>query len=516
MKWRLSTVSNTEDTKQESIVIVCLFVIFTIAFLIAGFSGYAWEILTRMYFSFNLVILSIILAVTAGAVMTYSFVSFSQNHEVRHLMFLVMSANIVVWIVLFLLSHPSSSDWSTYFSDYNRNRTLAMTFVMVVIPTIILGSFTGEMKPSRPSVLLLIVWGGLIMPIVSLVLFLSPNALFNMVTAEGEGGIQGLTPVGAALSMGYILSQIIALPRMVQVWRREKTSTNLALMIALALWIIGTVFIIVLWNPLQIAELLWIASITTGFFIIAVALFMTSIIHPHRFLEQQVLQRTKELNQSMLESEFYLRMWTHKMGNLLQGMITYLDILEYVEQHSEDDTKTRSAARGLSQEASIVNLQVNQLTRIKEQLDKPLYPVRVLPSIVKGIEANNELIGNKKFSMETNLPEDISVTADGFLPLVFQSLFSFHAHHCKEENINFRIISDSTNDQCIISITGIGEPIPEEYKQFMMGSQDLNSIALSLDLFTVNLLLTRYHATIDCVCDQTKPENTYILTFPEN
>ena len=66
-----------------------------------------------------------------------------------------------------------------------------MTFVMVVIPTIILGSFTGEMKPSRPSVLLLIVWGGLIMPIVSLVLFLSPNALFNMVTAEGEGGIQG-------------------------------------------------------------------------------------------------------------------------------------------------------------------------------------------------------------------------------------------------------------------------------------------------------------------------------------
>ncbi len=504
--------SSIDDTKQESIVITCLFVVFTIAFFVAGFSGYAWEILTRTYFSFNLIILSIILAVTAGVVMTYSFVSFSQNHEVRHLMFLVMSANIVLWIILFLLSHPSSVDWSTYFSQRDRNRTLAMALVMIVIPTIILGSFTGEMKPSRPSVLLLILWGGIIMPIMSLVLFLSPEPLFTMVNLDG--GIQGLTPIGAALSMGYLVSQIIALPRMIQVWWKDKTSTNLSLMLALALWTMGTVFIIVLWNPLQIAELLWITSIITGFLIIAVALFMTAIIHPHRILEQQVRQRTKELNQSMHESEFYLKMWTHKMGNLLQGMITYLDILEHAEQHSEEDRNTRKAARNLSQEARIVNLQVSQLTRIKEQLNEPLFPVRIAPTVKKAVKASNDLIDQDKFSVDMNIPDDISVKADGFLPLVFQSFFSFHAKNCKNDIIKFRIILNSSEERHNLSITGFGNQIPQEYCHFMEGNQDLTSIALNLDLFTAKLLLTRYDATIQCKRNENTSENSYVLSFP--
>lgn len=179
----------------ENKVVVILFAIIALGFLVSGVSGSAWQILTLTDFNFYLVILSIVLAVTAGALLTYSFVSFFQSREVKHLMLLVMSVNIVIWIILFLLSHPSSIDWSINFANRDRNRTLAMALVLIVIPTIILGSFTGEMKPSRPSVFLLILWGAIILPILSLFLFFSPDPLFIMVTS---GGIQGLTPIGAA------------------------------------------------------------------------------------------------------------------------------------------------------------------------------------------------------------------------------------------------------------------------------------------------------------------------------
>ena len=94
----------------ENNIVVFLFSLISLGFLISGVSGSAWEILTITDFNFLLVIFSIALAVTAGAVLTYSFVSFFQNREVKHLMLIVMSANIVLWIILFLLSHPSSID----------------------------------------------------------------------------------------------------------------------------------------------------------------------------------------------------------------------------------------------------------------------------------------------------------------------------------------------------------------------------------------------------------------------
>ena len=506
-------VKKDEGTKRENQIITLLFVIISFSFLFAGVSGSAWQILTIPDFSFTLVILSIALAVTAGAVLTYSFVSFSQNREVRHLMFLVMSANILLWIILYLLSHPSSVDWSPYFSDRDRNRTLAMAFVLVVIPTIVLGSFTGEMKPSRPSVFLLILWGVIILPITSLVLFFSPNPLFIMVTSEG--GIQGLTPIGAGISLGYLISQIIVLPWLIHRCRKTRNSTDLSLMLALILWIIGTIFIIILWNPLQSAELLWVSSIIAGFLLIGMSQFMNAIINPHRFLTQKVQQRTRELNYSISESEFFLKMWSHKMGNLLQGMITYLDILEYAAQHSEEDKDTRVAARNLSHEATNVNLQVSQLTRIKEYMDEPLIQTDVVSALEKAIDATEQLIGEESFSVQISEMADFSITADDFLPLVFQSLFIFYAKNKNDDKIQFTITMNSEETRQVINITSGGEPIPDELREFMEGGQNIEKVVLDLNLFTVKLLLTRYNATIKCNRDADTLENSCILMFPK-
>ena len=498
----------------ENWTVAILFILISLGFLISGLSGSAWQILSMTDFNFYLVILSFALSLTAGALLTYSFISFFQSSEVKHLMFFVMSINIIIWIILFLLSHPSSADWSIYFSNRDRNRTLAMAFVLIVIPTILLGSFTGEMKPSRPSVLLLILWGAFVLPIFSLILFFSPNPLFIIVTSEG--GIQGLTPIGTFISMAYLISQIVTLPWIGYKWRKVRTATNLSLMLAVVLWIIGTIFIIILWNPLQVAELLWVVSIISGFLLIAISQFMSAIIHPHRFLEKQVQQRTRELNQSIREGDLLRKMWTHKMGNLLQGLITYLDILEHAQQNSEDDSKTRTVARNLSREATLVNLQVSQLTRIKEHLRDAVYPVNVIPLLEEAIESAKQIIGEDNFSVEFNKPEDYSVIADGFLPLVFQSLFSFHAKRRNDDTIKFTITLNSEEHHQIISITSYGKEIPLDLRNFIESEQDIEATAFDLNLSTAKLLLSRYNATAKCDRNEATSQNSCKLIFPGN
>ncbi|MHA2024972.1 MAG: hypothetical protein ACW98U_03630, partial [Candidatus Thorarchaeota archaeon] len=303
-----------QGSHWEDRIVLFLFVITVVSMLTAGLTGIAWNILGLLEFSFWLVVMTFLLIISAVSVLTYSFVSFTQSREVRHLMLLLMSANIMIWAFLFLLSHPSSINWSVLFSEKNRNRTLVIAFVLIVIPTILLGSFRGEVKTSRPSVLSMIIWGAVIMPITSLALFFSRDPLFILVTSDG-GGIEGLTPTGVILSIGFMFSQILALPRIIQQWWKTRNTLDLSLMLAMSIWLMGALFGMIAWDPLQVAEILWMGSIIGGFFLIAVVQFVTSILHPHRNLEQLVSLRTKELNLSNQESEFYLKMWTHKIGN---------------------------------------------------------------------------------------------------------------------------------------------------------------------------------------------------------
>lgn len=513
VRW-VTIVTEVQKSPWESQVVLILFVLFISGFAIAGISGLAWNILSLNEFSLRFVILSFLLVVSAGAVLTYSFVSFSQNREIRHLMLLLMSANIILWTFLFLLSHPSSANWSVFFSDKDRNRTLAMALVLIIIPSILLGSFTGELKPSRPSVFLLVTWGAIIMPSISLWLFFSNDPLFTMVTSEG--GIEGLTVIGGIISLGYLISQIIALPPLFHKWRKTRNSIDLSLMLALILWIIGTIFIIILWDPLQVAELVWMATIITGFILIAAVQFVTSIIHPHKILESQVFQRTQELNQSKRESDFYLSMWTHKLGNFLQGLVIYLDILEHASQNSKDDRKTRVVARDLSSEAMIVNRQVIDLMRIRERQHQVLWPVNLLQVLKEAVNSAEQMIGTENFSVEYVNLQDHTVMADNFLPLVFQSLMSFHHKNRIEDRPKFIISMETYDDSIDIIFKSHGEDVHQELKDFMESGENMNKIALDLDFFTIKLLTTRYHASIRCERNEDASENLCILGFSKH
>ncbi|MFX1606627.1 MAG: hypothetical protein ACFFDD_12060 [Promethearchaeota archaeon] len=501
-----------ESPRWVKVIVAVLFILLTALFVITAFSGTAWIIIDLATFSFWLTILTIGLAVSAMAVSTYSFVAYVQSREIRHLMLILLGVDIVLWSFLFLITHPSSELWAGVISDRDRNRTFGMALVLAVVPSILLGSFAGEIKPKKSIKNLLVIWGALIIPLINLWLFLSPEPVFIMVSEIG--GVEGLTLIGGVISIGYLASQIIALLRFLYKWWKTRNIFDLTLLLALGLWTIGTGFIIVLWNPLQIAELLWMASVISGFLLIGSVQFITSILEPHRFLERLVTQRTRELRISKQESEFYLNMWTHKMGNLLQAMITYLDILELAAQNSEDDTKTRAAASDLTREAAMVNQQVVQLTRIKESLHQTLWPVNLPEAVEDAIKSAKKLLGEDAFTSEIIHQGPLTVRGDNLLPLAFHSVIAFQVKNRLDELPHIKVSVADDDSPRSIELRCRGKPVPQGLRTFIEGEELRGQIALDLDLFTIKLLMNRYGAKVRFGRDESTEENLYNFTFP--
>ncbi len=501
----------TLENRLTRWAVLVLFLVTLIFFTYMYVSGIAWNILEPPEFSFWLTILTIILTLSAGTVATYSFVSFSQFKEMRSLMLLLLGANLVLWAFLYLMTHPASAEWAVTFSDRDRNRTLGMALVLIIVPCIILGSFSGDVKPNRPSVALLLAWGGMLMPIISLWLFFSEEPVFLMTSPEG--GIEGLTIEGMIISFGFLISQIIAGLRLIQKWRETQDMLDFALLLAILVWITGTFFIIILWDPLQVAELMWVGSIILGMLQISVVQFMTSIIEPHRTLEEIVKVRTEELDLSKQESEFYLNLWTHKMGNLLQGLITYLDLLENVASQSKEDINTRGAARDLSREAILVNHQVLQLSRIKERLQEELYIVEVVDAIQQAIKTAKEHLGPGAFKIEMDDKGPCTIFADDLLELVFLSTILFHMRSISSEPLELSINVRNDDDICSVAVISDGLNISKNVSAYLQGNIIIGDLSLDLDLFTMKLLMSRYDGWIECFRDETRNRTHCILKF---
>ncbi len=474
-------------------------------------TGSAWNILDVHEFSFWLIFGCFALAIAAGGIAVYSFVSFVINKELRNLMLLLLGINMIIWTFLWLVTHPASIEWAPGFSNRDRNRTLALTLVLIIVPTILMSSFKGKIRITRKKLIPIIGWSAIILPLIDLLLVLTPEPLFIMTSSEG--GIEGLTIEGMILSMSYLISQIISVLWFARRWLKTRDSLDFTLLLSVSIWIVGTIFIIVLWNPLQIAELLWLATIISGFVFIGLEQFITSILNPHQFLESVIEQRNKELVASYEESEYYLNMWTHKMGNLLQSVVSFLDILEYAEQNSEKDQATRQYARTISHEATLVNHQVSQLARIKDNLHQQLKLVVLSEEILKAANDATRLLGDEVFSIEMSNETKLSIKADDLLDLVFLSMVIFKVKSSPIEKVRISISADTIDDMVRVICRSIGNPLPKEVQDMLQKYELKGDVAFDLDLFTMKLLLNRYNGTIQYTHDELARENIFILTF---
>ena len=499
------------ERDRTGIVLIVLSLIYTVAIFSIYTDDFIWRILPPESFVVWLSFLIALLGAAGGTVATYSFLYYSQQKNARDLLCCLMTFDVVVIAFLFLLSHPVFQILGPFFNR-ERNRTLITALGFVLTPGVLIGSFAGERKLSKLEFRFIFILWIVIAPILYTWFFLSPEPVFSV--TNPEGGLLGMTAIGWVNTIIVGVSAFGSLVRYSLEWYQKRDRELLGWTLALIFWIFSFIIYAVLSNPLQIAELVWIGSLFCGFSLVALSMAMSSIIEPHQALESLVNQRTVELIEARQESEFYLRLWTHKMGNLLQGLISYLQLIEDRLESGESIADIQTSAMEIGREAVLVNRQVAKLYQIKESLESKLWPVALNEIIMRSVKESKDLLPDRGLSFQVSeIPTDLMVRADGLLDVLFVNLFIRCRLQSEDENSPIKIYVQLTGDSIRVSVQSPGKPLSSDIISSFNDTGTLLRSTLDLDLIMVRMLVDKYGGAIQYTLLPNPNRNLFVILF---
>jgi hypothetical protein len=502
-----SMLSQFRNRRHEIGILVLFFSFFIVQILIVS-SGFAWVYLDPDQFRFWMLVFVAMLSIVAGIVATYSFVQYTQEGSLRSFVITLIGANVILLAFLYLLTHPVTT-WSI-FSDRKRNMTIAAALGFLITPGVLAGSLVGNKSMTPRSRNIALLWGFVAQPLVSMILLLSPRPLFTL-TSEGFGN---LSLVGWIMSITIGVSTSLSLVRYLQEWFRTRESITLASSLALVLWITSFLIYLAIESPTQVAEILWFSSIAEGFVLLAFTMIITSIIEPHRALESLVKVRTIQLEESRKDTEFYLRLWTHKIGNLLQGISTYLELIGYEAVKTSPLTNFQKLATDLVIESTIVNRQVESLVRIKEKETSVTWPMNISYVLSKFLEKMKEHQDAESFDMVVpDIDNQIQIVADDLIDIVFSNLMTKCIKQYKENSKRPSIRIKDNGNSIQMFFGPCSSDLALETKDWTKSRPPLKNSVVDLDIFMVWLLMDRYGGSIEHQQDQNTQEEELVLTF---
>ncbi|MHA1637201.1 MAG: hypothetical protein ACTSUB_04220 [Candidatus Thorarchaeota archaeon] len=201
------------------------------------------------------------------------------------------------------------------------------------------------------------------------------------------------------------------------------------------------------------------------------------------------------------------------MGNLLQGLVSYLDILEYAKQNSLEDLETRLVAAKLSREARLVNHQVLQLMRVKERYHLELDQVELTNSISRSISTALSFFDPDSITFDFTPEQNYFIKADDLLELLFLSLIVYLFKSRRENEIRISMSIKPTPDVLEVTIHSRGKKHSQDVQEFLDRTDVPDNITIDLELYTTRLMMKRYGGLITHHYDSSTESNRYILEF---
>ena len=501
----------SKERDKTGIVVVVLSLFYASMIYFVFTDDLIWRIVPSETFVVWLSFFVALLGATGGVVATYSFLYYSQQKHARDLLCSLMTFDVIIIAFLYLFSHPVFEMLSPFFGR-ERNRTLVTALGFVLTPGVLIGSFTGDRKLTKKESRLYLFFWIVIAPILYIWFFLSPEPVFSV--TNPEGGLLGLTPIGWFSTIIVGLSSFGSLIRYLIEWYHKREHVLLGWTLALVFWIFSFIIYAVLSNPLQIAELVWIGGLTCGFSLVAVTMAMSSIIEPHKALESLVDERTIQLIEARQESEFYLRLWTHKMGNLLQALISYLQLIEDRIKTGESITDIQTSAMEVGREAVLVNRQVVKLYQIKESSESKLWPVALKEIVFRSVNETKDLLPDRGISVDIpDIPADLMVRANGLLDVLFVNLFIRCRLQSEDESSLIKVYVQLSGDTVRVSIQCPGKPLSSDIMSSFNDTGTLLRSTLDLDLIMVRMLVDRYGGAIQYTLLPNPNRNLFVILF---
>ncbi len=494
---------------RVDLIVLLLYLVVLMLMLSSLLTGIVWiELDTPQLGLWINSLLSLEIAVI-GVVFTYSLIRYTQDHQYRHLALILIALDAMVLCLFYLLTNVAAIDWSP-FAGRERNRTIVTVFVFIIGPPLVFGSLTEDIPVSKRQRNIALTYGGLAMPSLSTWFLLSEDPVF--VTSLPGGGLAGITPIAWVILAFIGVTMTAALVRSYQAWKKKHDRIDLSILMALTLWILSTILFTLQRSPYQIMELVWVSGFIYGFLVIAVAMIITAVIEPHKALVGLVEERTNEVEASRKETEFYLNLWGHKIGNLLQGMTMYLDLLALPDP--QNPQQHRDSAMGLSREAALINRQVGVLAQIREISQSDLKPLDVQDAFLGAIKTIDDLMGLKTLSLQFHSDAGQHlVLADILLESIFENLLSFIIRSTKGKVSDIEVRFKVTEASVDIHVTYTGDPLSEDAEASVFQELNLFKTTLNLDLYSVKILMDRYGGDFNYHRLQEKDLNQLVLSF---
>jgi len=492
-------------TKGDYLLLVIFFAV-VITSIILVVTNIAFIEMVPEHMALFLIILVSISVMMAGVIFTNSLAQFTIERRLRNLVLIFMSVNIILTFILYLLTNASMESLIP-FADRARNRTIVAAISLVLAPSILFGTVSKEIFLDKKRTISAILWGGLLCPLVTIWFFISPEPVF-ITSIPGEG----ITLASVIILVIVIPVFAISIWRYYSAWQRERNRIDLASFLSILLWTYAIALYALQSNPLQFMELIWFSVFISGELLITLISISLQIVKPQKTLSSLIDLRTEELSESEKESEFYLNIWGHKIGNLLQSMMLYLEIFSLGRKSAEELASLAVTARDIGHEADHINKQVAALIRLKEKKSHKLVLVNLADTIKSSCRITEEIYGSSCFSKwSENLIDTVYVQGDEFFEIALVNLFSYICRHNPPGKIQ---ICPTLSTETISIQIDFDEPrLPKDIEDSLFSTLQPARTSMSLDLFIVKKLMERYGGTFEYVWMESSKKNRFLLTF---
>ncbi len=487
-------------------ILLVLFLAIVIASIIPVLTNIAFIEMVPEHMALFLIILVSISTMMAGVIFTNSLARFTIERRLRNLVLIFLAVNIILTFILYLVTNVSMEALSP-FTDKARNRTVIVAFVLVLAPSILFGKVSEEIDLDKKRIITIFLWGGILCPLVTIWFFLSPVPVF-ITAIPGEG----LTFTSVLLLIILFPIFAVAFWKYYTSWQRERNRLDLASLLSILLWLFATVLLGIQSNPLQVIELIWFSVFISGELLITLVTISSEIIEPQKSLRSLVEIRTEELFESKKESEFYLNLWGHKIGNLLQSLMLYLEIFSMGDKSAEELTSLAETALDIGHEVDQINKQVSALIKLKEKEMHELVLVNLADTIKSSVKIAEETFGSSCFSKWSEyLIDTVYVRGDEFFEIALVNLFSFICRHEPPRKI---LIYPKVSAEKITIQIDFDEPrLPKDIEDSLFSALQPTRTTMSLDLFIVKILMERYGGAFDYLWQETSKKNRFLLSF---
>ncbi len=466
--------------------------------------GVLWEVLAPESIIAALSIEMALLAAIASIVASYAFVFFLQDRQTKNLILSILGGLMIPITLLYLISHPGFPFVTPFPPMDYKNDVISIVAGITVTIGLLSAILAREHVASRRVMYSILALGAVLVPIVIFSIALIPASVIP--------DWELINNVGLAVGVIVYAANFLAIVFYSRMWKKRNNSIPTGIILGMSSFTIGSTLLIMETAPNEVLEIASMFMILVSMVVLALPIMATSITEPHRGLSTIIRERTEELTQARDESKFYLNIWTHEVGNILQGILIFLESLELLRHESEELTKRIQPAKALAERATQTIRQVADIATMKKS--KPiLHAINVESAINVALKNIREQFDMSTIKIQLQqINQEITINADALFADMISKFLSDIIHRSKNSNLLIHVMVFDIFSTTHIEIRDNGPHLSNNAREYLTGEASALQSEVGLDLFIVRNLLQRYRAMMSIETLNSK-ENLTILKF---